>query len=637
MELSTVVQLIVSGLTIGCVYSLVGLGFSLTMQATDLVNFAQGELVMLGAFIGLTLVSVFHLPFVLVFVLTSLTVGVFGLLLERVVLRPIINKKSPLLNLLIATLGISIVLLAVAVILWGRQPLPYPDLFGSEPVIIFGIRVQPLNLWILGLGVALMIALQLFFQRTMTGISWRAAALDPNTASLYGVSRNKNRALTFGLSSALAGAAGVLTGLLFFASVGLGPAVLAKSFAGAAMGGFGIVGTMVGGLVMGVIETLAAGAISSAYKNVIMFGLLLLILFFRFRPKSPVGRTSGEGPKVVAGLRGSVFVGARLQRAKWVLIVLGLLVWLAIPLVMGTYTVRIFDLALIMGIAVLGLQLIVGFTGQFSFGHAAFYGIGAYTSALLTMKLGVPFLLAVPAAMVMAGLAGFIVAPLLRLSGHYLAIGTLALGEIIYLLMVNLTGITNGAYGLYGIPSPKIGPLVFESTTSYYFLASVVLAIAYFFTNRLTRSRFGRGLVAVRENELTAVVSGVDAFRAKTKAFVIGTALAGLAGSLFAHFISYISPEAFHLTVSTEMLTMVVIGGLGSLPGGIVGALVVVMMPEYLRFLADYRLVVYGLVIITFMLYLPGGLADLVRKPIAALMARRRSVSGIGHPAAEGG
>jgi branched-chain amino acid transport system permease protein len=630
MDLVTIPQLAFSGLTIGCVYSLVGLGFALTLKATELINFAQGEMVMLGAFIGLTLLNSFHLPYIAVFVLSIVLTGLFGVFMERFMLRRILDNKSPLLNLLIATLGISIALQALAIILWGREPMPYPDIFSEQPVILLGIRLQHLNLRILFLGLASMVALHFFFQKTMTGISWRAASLDPSTAALYGVNRRRNVSLTFALSAALGGGAGVLIAPLFFASFGLGHSVLVKSFAAAAMGGFGVVGTMFGGLALGVIETLAAGLISSAYKNVIMYSILLGILMFFFRPQVPAGRSITEGSKVVTGQAVDLFTTASPAWLKPGLCVAGAAVWLLVPLVFDVYTMRILNLALIFAVAALGLQLIVGYTGQFSFGHAAFFGIGAYASALLTFHFKLPFYLTMPMAAVAAGLAGWMVAPLLRLSGHFLAIGTLATGEIIFLLMINWKWLTKGAYGLYGIPFPKLGAFELESDGAYYFLVTVVLGLVYFFLTRLTASRFGRGLIAVRENELAAMVTGVNANSQKIKAFVIGTACAGLAGALYAHYVSYISPESFKFHVSVEMVTMVVIGGLGSMPGAVIGALVIVLLPEYLRALADYRLVVYGSLLIIFMMYLPGGLADLARRPGRALAERMQGRSGKG-------
>ena len=625
MDLHTAAQLVVSGLTIGCVYSLVGLGFALTLTATELVNFAQGEMVMLGAFIGLTLLTWGGgaPPYAMVFVVAMLATGAVGILLERTVLGPILARKAPLLNLLIATLGLSIALQALAIIVWGREPIAYPRLFSSEPVIVFGIRMQALNLWILGLGFAAMAGLQFFFTRTMTGIAWRAASLDPSTAALYGVGRRRNVALTFGISAALGGAAGVLIAPLFFASFGLGHSVIVKAFAAAALGGFGIVGTMLGGLALGVIETLTAGLLPSEYKNVVTYATLIAILMLFYRPRMPAGRPITEAAKVAAVRTGEILNTPLLRRSALGALAAG---WLAVLLAADAYGLRIANMAIISAIAVLGLQVIVGLTGQFSFGHAAFFGVGAYASILVSMKLGLPVLLGIPAGALAAGLAGLMVAPILRLSGHFLAIATLALGEIIFLLMLNLKSLTNGAYGVYGIPLPSIGGREIESEEAFFVLFSAVLLTVYLALRRLLGSRFGRSLVAVRENELAAIAAGVSPFRQKAQAFVIGTACAGIAGSLYAHYMAYINPEGFTFHVSVQMVTMVVIGGLGSLAGGVIGAFVVILLPEFLRVLADFRLVVYGGLIVLFMMFLPGGLADLGRRGAvwAVMRARRR-------------
>ena len=614
-DLATAGQLAVSGLTIGCVYSLVGLGFALTLRATELINFAQGEMVMLGAFIGLSVLTLTGLPYAGAFVVALLLTGLIGAGVERLVLRRILRRRSPLLNLLIATLGVSIAIQSIAILVWGREPIAYPRIFNEAPIELFGLRVRALNLWILGLSLAVMAALQFFFRHTLTGIAWRAASLDPSTASLYGVSHRRTVALTFGISAALGGGAGVLIAPLFFASTGLGYAVIIKSFAAAAIGGYGVVGTMLGGLALGVIETFTAGVVSSAYKNIITYGLLIAILMFFFRPSMPAGRSITEGPRVALNALAALFAS---PRARIIGAVLLLAVWAGVGLGGDTYALRVVNMALIAAVAVLGLQVIVGLTGQFSFGHAAFYGVGAYTSALVTTKLGLPFILALPLAGVAAALAGLIVAPILRLSGHFLAMATLAMGEIIFLLIVNLKWLTNGAYGIYGIPAPGLFGYEIESDQAYYALISAVLLLTYAALHRLVRSRFGRSLVAIRENELAAIACGVPTARQKVKAFMIGTACAGIAGSLYAHYLAYISPDSFAFHTSVGFLTMVVIGGLGSLPGGIVGAIVVTLLPEYLRGLAEYRLLVYGGLIVGFMMFLPGGTIE-----ILGLLTRR--------------
>jgi branched-chain amino acid transport system permease protein len=613
MNLDIIIQLVVSGLTIGCIYSLVGLGFSLTLRATELINFAHGEMVMLGALTGYTLLTVFGLPYITVFILSTVIVAVVGVLLERIVLRPMFVRRAPLLNLLIATLGMSIALQAIAIIIWGREPLPYPPVFDRD-IMIAGIRFQPLNLWILGLSIVLMLALHLFLKKTLVGISWRAASLDPNTAALYGVDRRTNVALTFGISAGLGGAAGVLIAPLFFASYQLGFSVLIKAFAAAALGGFGIIGTMVGGIVIGIVETLAAGLVSSNYKNVILYGLLIFVLIAVFRPRGAIGRSSSEGSKAVAGSDIKNLM-KRIPRAyKLALMFVAVAVWLALPWVSDAYLLRLMILATISAIAALGLQVIVGYTGQFSFGHAAFYGIGAYASALLTLKLGLPFIISLPLSALIAGLASLAIVPVLRLHGHFLAIATLAAGEIVFLLMNNLTWLTNGAYGIYGIKSPTIWSLDIDTDPKYFILSTLLLALLYFVIKRIIFSRTGRALIAVRENELAASCYGINPLRQKTIAFMLGAICAGVAGSLYAHYVAYLNPNFFGFITSVDMVVMVVIGGLGSLPGAIIGTIAVVLLPEVLRIFEEYRLVIYGGLIILFMMYLPGGLADIGRR-----------------------
>jgi branched-chain amino acid transport system permease protein len=374
---------------------------------------------------------------------------------------------------------------------------------------------------------------------------------------------------------------------------------------------------MLGGLALGVIETLAAGLISSEYKNIIMYGLLLAILMFFFRPDLPAGRSAGDG--VRARLRGQTLAKRRLAAVS----VMAGLLWLTVPLLAGAYEVRVMNLAMVFGIAVLGLQLIVGYTGQLSFGHAAFFGIGAYTAAILAMKLGQPVLVTLPCATLTAALAGLILTPVLRLSGHYLAIATLAMGEIVFLLINTLKSVTNGAYGLYGIPAPGAFGVEIDTDEGFFVLASLVMFAVLFVMHRLTGSRFGRALLAVRENERAALASGIDATRLKTQAFVIGSACAGLAGGLYAHYSAYINPNSFTFETSVEMVTMVVIGGLGSMVGGLIGALAVVAMPEYLRWLAEYRLIIYGGLLVLFMIFLPGGLMDVVRMAVLRLQPNR--------------
>jgi branched-chain amino acid transport system permease protein len=193
---------------------------------------------------------------------------------------------------------------------------------------------------------------------------------------------------------------------------------------------------------------------------------------------------------------------------------------------------------------------------------------------------------------------------------------------VVYQLMNNLRSITNGPYGIYNVPKPTIAGFEIGSDVSFYFLVTIVIGLVYYALRQFTKYRFGRSLVAVRENELCSVMSGVNALGYRMKAFIIGAACAGVAGAIYAPFIGSISPNAFTVEKSIDMITMAVIGGLGNLFGGLVGATTIVLAPEYLRFVGDYRLIVYGAILILFMMFVPGGVMELAAKPISFVMGR---------------
>lgn len=261
------------------------------------------------------------------------------------------------------------------------------------------------------------------------------------------------------------------------------------------------------------------------------------------------------------------------------------------------YYMQVLTLMGIFIIAALGLNLITGVTGQLSFGHAAFLAIGAYGSAILTAKFGVPFYLALLAGGLMAAMFGVVVGfPALRLSGDYLGIATLGFAEIVRVLLLN-SKITGGALGLAGIPRESTIVIVY---------ALVIFTV--FIMYSLENSRFGRALVAIREDEIAAETMGVNISAYKVKAFAIGCFFGGIAGGLYAHLLQYLNPMDFGFLRSFEILCFVVLGGLGSLPGVILGASVLSLLPEILRFSPEYRMLLYGALMVIMMIVRPKGL-----------------------------
>lgn len=261
------------------------------------------------------------------------------------------------------------------------------------------------------------------------------------------------------------------------------------------------------------------------------------------------------------------------------------------------------------------LNLVTGFVGLLNLGHAAFFGIGAYASALL-VKAGMPWLAALLLAGAIAGSSGFLIGiPCLRLRGDYLAIATLGFAEIVRALLKNWTSLTRGPLGIPGIPKPELFGYVLIGNGAYLVLSSCIAAIVVFLVWRMVSSPFGRVLKAIREDEIAAMTLGKNVVKHKLIALSAGAFFAGIAGSLYAHYITFIDPSSFTLLDTVFMLSMVVLGGLGSVAGSVIGAIILTILPEPMRFLdapsfvkAAMRLIAYSLILILLILFRPEGL-----------------------------
>jgi branched-chain amino acid transport system permease protein len=256
---------------------------------------------------------------------------------------------------------------------------------------------------------------------------------------------------------------------------------------------------------------------------------------------------------------------------------------------------------MINAILAVGLNLISGYTGQLSLGHATFMGLGAYAATLFALKLHLPFIVSIILGACVAAFFGFVIGvPTLRLRGDYLAIATLGFGEITKNILLNLE-ITGGPMGLRGIPK----------VTNVY-IASVALIFVIFSLNRIMNSRVGKSFIAIREDELAAEAMGVNTTHFKILAFIIGAFYAGLAGGLYAFLFRYINPKDFGFMRSIEILCMVVLGGMGNTYGAVLGALMITVLPEFLRsvspVVAQYRMVLYGLLLMVMMIVKPQGI-----------------------------
>ena len=283
---------------------------------------------------------------------------------------------------------------------------------------------------------------------------------------------------------------------------------------------------------------------------------------------------------------------------------------LIVPAFMDKYWQSVAVLAGIYIILGLSLNVIVGYAGMFQLGHAAFYGIGAYTAAILNVQFGIPILLLIPVSAGVAGLFAFaLTRPILHLRGDYLCIVTIAFGEIVRIVLKNdIFGITGGPNGISGIARPELFGFKFRDPIHYYYLIWVFVALSIFVIRRLENSRLGRAWNYVREDELAAEAMGVDTVRVKLAAFVIGSAWAGIAGLLYAARYRVIAPENFSFLESVIVFCIVVLGGTGSVSGVFVGTLGMVVLPEVFRPLKDWRDAWLGLAMVVMMILRPAGL-----------------------------
>ncbi len=263
-----------------------------------------------------------------------------------------------------------------------------------------------------------------------------------------------------------------------------------------------------------------------------------------------------------------------------------------------------------------GLNLLLGYAGQVSLGHAGFWGLGAYISAVLTAKYGWPPLLAAVTAIAGTCLVAFAVGlPTLRLKGHYLAMATLGVGIILHVLFVQFASLTGGPSGLVDVPSFSILSFEFHTPLQNYYLIWACVGFGLIGALNLASSRIGRALSAIKDSEIAAECAGVRTHDYKVAVFVLSAAYAAVAGSLYVHFINFVAPEPFGFMGSVVLLTMVVVGGIGSFWGPVVGATLLTVLPEYLRAWEGLEVLLYGLVLVAVMMFLPQGLAPLLRWP----------------------
>ncbi len=273
------------------------------------------------------------------------------------------------------------------------------------------------------------------------------------------------------------------------------------------------------------------------------------------------------------------------------------------------YYVKVLIILGINILIVLGLNLLMGYAGQVSIGHAAFYGMGAYASAIVTTKYGMSPWFGLLASIILGGIVAYGIAiPTLRLKGHYLAMATLGFAEIVHVLFLQLKDITGGTDGISGISTLSIAGFLFDSPQKLYILVWIVVMAGLIISINLANSRVGRALRAVHGSEIAAASMGIDTAKYKIQIFVLSAVFACIGGSLYAHMAGFVSPDSFTLGVSITLVTMVVLGGMANVWGAIIGASTLTILEEYLKGYEDFNMVIFGLILVLVMVFMPQGL-----------------------------
>lgn len=282
------------------------------------------------------------------------------------------------------------------------------------------------------------------------------------------------------------------------------------------------------------------------------------------------------------------------------------------------YYLTVLIISCINAIIVAGLNLLLGYAGQISLGHAAFYGISAYVTAVATTKLGLPMEAGLVGAVGVTALVALLIGiPTLKLSGHYLAMATLGFGVIVYIFFNETVELTGGPSGFTGIPRLKLFGFSFASDHAYYYLVAGVLALVVLVSLNLIHSRFGRALRAIHTSEKAAQISGIDIAKYKLLVFVLSAVFAAVAGFLYAHYLTFIAPASFGFMFSVALITMVVLGGMANMWGAVTGAFFLTALPQFLQVFETYEVLIFGAILVVCMMYMPdgitGGGARLVR------------------------
>jgi branched-chain amino acid transport system permease protein len=619
--MNQVAQIIVGGLLQGSVFAVIAIGLSLVYRVTGIVNLAQGGFCILGALLLVTFGSDLGWPVPLAATAAVVVTTSVGLALGAATFVPAL-ARLPNSSMLMLTAGLLTLIEGLALVVWGSQPYAVPPFSGERPLLVAGLRLPSQALWIVGVSAVVVVAAWYLLARTAIGRALAACAENPNAARLMGIDVKGLTLMSFGLTAMIGAIGGVVVAPILSLQFDAGRFFTNAGFIAVAIGGMGsFAGAVAGGLFLGVAEQLAAGYVSSLFSNALALALLLATLLWRpqglFAPRRARRHDVRDEQRVYRAIvrfrgRGAAIAGLG-----------ALAVLIALPYLTGPGGVlSSLTIAFILFIAVLGLDVLMGYAGQVSLGQAGFLAIGGYTASVLAVDYGLAPLLSVVAGMALSLVCAVILSLVtMRLRGAYLALATLAFGLLVDQLTVGLTDVTGGPSDLVGVPAFTVGPVVFATQEAMYFLVLGVIVFLVLVLLGGMRSSFGRALQAIRTDQTAAAALGIDVPRHKMAAFAISAVLGSLAGSLYAFDFHFLSPDMVATPRSFEMIAMLVLGGEGTLVGGLVGAVLITLLPTLFQPLAAYKIAAEGAILVLAFQYLPDGLFGTLMRRLQAFAA----------------
>lgn len=618
MSLSSLLLQFLTGLSSASSLFLVGAGLSLIFGVTRIVNFAHGSFFMVGIYLAYTLVDKLGtLGFWPAVLIAALAVGVIGALIEMVLLRRI--YKSPELFQLLATFALVLVIKDAVLYVWGPDELLGPRAPGlSGSVDILGRQFPTYDLFLIVVGPVVLGLMWLLLTRTRWGTLVRAATQDREMVSALGVNQAWLFTAVFALGATLAALGGALQLPREPATLAMDLNTIGAAFVVVVVGGMGsIPGAYVAALLLSEIKAVCIwlgvvdifGYSVSFSKLTLVVDFIVMAIVLVWRPWGLLGRP--QAPSRYVGMQEEP-----LRRASkgylWLVAALGVAL-MAMPLLTADSpytTVLMIDL-LIAALFAASLHFIMGPAGMHSFGHAAYFGLGAYGAALLVRASGMPMELALIVAPLVAAIGAFVYGWFaVRLSGVYLAMLTLAFAQITWAVVYQWDSFTGGSNGLTGVwPSEWL-----SDKRTYYWLTLVLVAAGILMLRRVLFSPFGYALRAGRDSVLRADAIGIDVKRMQWTAFVIAGAAAGLAGALYAFSKGSISPESLSVDKSVDGLVMVLLGGIQTLAGPVVGAVTFSWLHDTVARNTDYWRATLGAIILLLVLLFPQGIAGFAKQ-----------------------